>query len=135
MYFLPFGMIFSEEQVYTLGSTGIKEAFGEKTLVYPVWGFAGLLTLIVLLSLITIFLFRTRMRQIRLCIFNTCLLVGFYAFFVFFFFFVVRERYPEAVLNLKFALALPFVSIVLNCLAIRNIGADEALIRSLNRLR
>jgi hypothetical protein len=135
MFFFPFGIVLSNGQVYTLGVTGMKEAFGEKLPICPVWGFAVLLTLIVSLSLVMIFSFKRRMRQIRLCVFNSCLLAGFYAFFFFFFFFVVKEKYVEAVLNIKFALSLPFVSIVFNCLAIRSIGADEALIRSLNRLR
>ena len=35
----------------------------------------------------------------------------------------------------KIALTFPFISLILNYLAIRNIGADEALVRSLDRLR
>ena len=38
-------------------------------------------------------------------------------------------------MSFKFALSFPLVSLILNYLAIRNIGADEALVRSLDRLR
>jgi hypothetical protein len=135
MFFFPFGIVLSNGQIYMLGVMGLKEAFGERTLVCPVWGFTILLILIMSLSIVTIFSFKLRIRQIRLCVFNICLLVGFYIFFLFFFLVVVREQYFEPVLNAKFTLSLPFVSIILHCLAIRSIGADEALIRSLNRLR
>ena len=37
--------------------------------------------------------------------------------------------------NCKIALTFPVISLILDYLAIRNIGADEALVRSLERLR
>jgi hypothetical protein len=37
--------------------------------------------------------------------------------------------------NIRISAAFPLIAIILNYLAIRNIGADEALIRSLERLR
>jgi hypothetical protein len=135
VFFFPLGIIFSDGQAYVWSVTGVREAFGEQASVYSTWGFALLAALIAVLALVTVFLFKTRMRQIRLCVFNGCLMIGFYAFFLFFFFHVVKGQHPEAVLNIKFALALPLVSLVLDYLAIRNIGADETLIRSLNRLR
>ena len=38
-------------------------------------------------------------------------------------------------LSVKFGLAFPLINLILDYLAIRNIGADEALVRSLDRLR
>jgi hypothetical protein len=134
-FFFPLGVILSGGEAYVWEVTGVREAFGERVLVYSTWGVAVLSAFIALLALVTVFLFKTRIRQIRLCVFNGCLMIGFYAFFLFFFFYVVKGQHPEAVLNVKIALALPLISLVLDYLAIRNIGADEALIRSLNRLR
>lgn len=135
MAFFPFALIVSEEQIYSIGILGMKEVFGQQLTVYPVWGFIVLLEIIVVLSIVTLFSFKWRMRQIRLCVFNICLLVGFYAFFFYFLMYVVKVQFTWTTLNIKFILALPFVAIVLNFLAIRSIGADEALMRSLNRLR
>ncbi|MDD2416431.1 MAG: DUF4293 family protein [Parabacteroides sp.] len=36
---------------------------------------------------------------------------------------------------MEFALSFPLVNLILTYLAVRNIGADEALVRSLERLR
>ena len=40
-----------------------------------------------------------------------------------------------ASVSVKIALSFPLVNLILDYLAIRNIGADEALVRSLDRLR
>ena len=41
----------------------------------------------------------------------------------------------DASVSVKIALSFPLVNLILDYLAIRNIGADEALVRSLDRLR
>ena len=40
-----------------------------------------------------------------------------------------------ASVSVKIALSFPLVNLILDYLAIRNIGADEALVRSLDSLR
>ena len=98
------------------------------------WGLFVVGLISSLLALMTIFLYKKRMLQIRLSIFNTVVMVGFYLFFVF----VLYQVYP--VENLQFqrvgvGIIMPVIAIILTILAIRKIGADEALVRSLNRLR
>ena len=85
------------------------------------------------MALGTIFLFRNRILQIRMTIFNSLLLVGYYLAFVAFLF-VFRSRL-DASFHLSWGLCLPFVSLVLNYLAIRAIGKDEVLVRAADRLR
>lgn len=104
------------------------------TLSDSTWGLFVVGVVSTLLTLVTIFLYRKRMLQIRFSIFNTVVMVGFYFFFAF----VLYQVYP--VENLHFqrvglGLIMPVIAIILNILAIRKIGADEALVRSLNRLR
>ena len=67
--------------------------------------------------------------------FNALLMLGFYGFYAFLLFSIKGELGDELSVTGKIALAFPFISIVLDYLAIRNIGADEALVRSLERLR
>jgi len=43
--------------------------------------------------------------------------------------------FKGATASFKIAVAFPLVAIILDYLAIRSIGKDEALIRSLNRIR
>ena len=108
---------------------------GKPELIYPAWAMFILVAVIALLALITIFLYRKRMLQIRLCIFNAFLMIGFYCLFAFYVHVIKQQIGSEISMSIKFALSFPLINIVLDYLAIRNIGADEALIRSLNRLR
>lgn len=102
------------------------------------WPFGVLLGLVLLLTLVSIFLYRHRMRQLRLVIFSTILLVGYvgaYAFIVWFY----LQQLTAAGLDARYELALaalwPVVCVILNCMAIRGIRKDEALVRSLERIR
>lgn len=104
------------------------------TLSDSTWGLFVIGLISSLLALVTVFLYKKRMLQIRLSIFNMVVMAGFYLFF----FFVLYQVYP--VENLQFQRVglggiMPVIAIILNFLAIRKIGADEALVRSLNRLR
>ena len=80
----------------------------------------------------TIFLYKNRMLQIRMSIFNSLLLVGYYiAFFAFYF----ALKNDENLFRIGWALCLPLVSIILNILAIRSIGRDEVMVKAADRLR
>ena len=77
-------------------------------------------------------LYKHRMLQIRMSIFNSLLLVGYYiAFFAFYF----ALKNDENLFRIGWALCLPLVSIILNILAIRSIGRDEVMVKAADRLR
>lgn len=105
------------------------------------WGAIGLAVMdiiIFLLTLMTIMLFRYRMRQLRLAIFSTILLVGTIAYFAVLawkFNMQMQSLVPDASFHLCVAALFPVFSIIFNCLAIHGIRKDEALVRSLDRLR
>lgn len=112
------------------------DTFGDFSLA-PL-AFCILAGIVILLTFISIMLFRFRMRQLRLTIFSTLMLigyVGFYAFLAWKFQLQLAEINAEVQYHLCFAAVLPVVSIILNCLAIHAIRKDEALVRSLDRLR
>ena len=80
------------------------------------------------------------MRQLRLTIMSSILLVGYiltYAFFVY----VYNEKLalfpPEAEISFRLSImgCMPAISLILNILAIHGIRKDEALVRSLDRIR
>lgn len=97
------------------------------------WGLFGILLLGALIALCTIFLYRNRMLQVRMTIFGSLLLVGYYiAFFVFMF---VLKDDLDASFQLGWALCLPLVSIILNYLAFRGIYRDELMVKAADRLR
>ena len=134
LLFLPLAVLQSGDQLFTFDATGVSTMAAQPELVYPTWGLFALAVVISLLALLTIFLFKKRILQIRLCIFNAILMLGFYGLFAFFCW-NLDSRIDPLSLSLKIALSFPLVSLILDYLAIRNIGADEALVRSLDRLR
>ncbi len=134
LLFLPLSVLQSGDHFFSFDVFGLNTLQGEKELIYPTWGLLVLDAVVLAIALITIFLFKKRMLQIRLTIFNTILLFGFYGLFAYLIY-GFKGEFGELNYALKYAASFPAVSIVLNYLAIRNIGADEALVRSLNRLR
>ena len=80
------------------------------------------------------------MRQLRLTIVSTILLVGYVATYALFAYFY-RENLAliqpnmDVVFNVRITGIFPVISIILNALAIHGIRKDEALVRSLDRLR
>ena len=134
MLFFSLATIQAGGVFYTFDATGVSTVATQPELIYPTWGLFALTTIIALLALITIFLYKKRVLQIRFCVFNAILLVGFYGVFAFFAWTLKGQMGMDQFL-VKFPLVFPLVCLILDYLAIRNIGADEALVRSLERLR
>ena len=91
-----------------------------------------ILLVVAVLAFGTIFLFKKRMLQIRLTIFSTILLIGYYATLVTFIFMLKEE---SMTFSPSWTVCLPLVAIILNWLAIRAIGKDEVLVKAYDRLR
>ena len=98
------------------------------------WGLFGILLLSAIISLCTIFLFRNRMLQVRMTIFGSLLLIGYYIAFVVFVF-ILKEDLNVTSFQLGWALCLPAVCIILNYLAFRSIYRDELMVKAADRLR
>ncbi|WP_294078831.1 DUF4293 domain-containing protein [Proteiniphilum sp. UBA5384] len=98
------------------------------------WGLFAIGVTSSVVALLTIFLYKNRMLQIRLSIFNVVLMVGFYLYFGF----IVYKLYSVESLQFQkigVGIIMPVIALILTILAIRRIGADEVLVRSFNRLR
>ena len=101
--------------------------------IYSTWPLLVILIILFALTFITIFLYKRRMIQIRLCIINTVLLVGMQGL-LYYYVLAVSKLLP-AHPNYSIIFIFPLVSAILSFLALRAIAKDEALIRSLERLR
>ena len=99
---------------------------------YTPWALFALLFIVAIIAFVTIFLFKKRMLQIRLTIFGSILLFGYYVTLLIFATTVLSE---DVSYTPSWVVCLPFAAIVLNWLAIRSIGADEALVKAYDRLR
>lgn len=131
--FLPLAAMQTADAVYSFDVTGLNTVAAQPELVYPTWALLALNAVVIMLALVTIFLYKNRILQIRLSVFNTILMICFYGLFAFFVWTIQGEM--SANFSVKMALSFPLISLVLNYLAIRSIGADEVLVRSLDRLR
>ena len=126
----PVGSIVaSTNEISEFGNLCITLADGTKD--YAPWALFAILLVVAALSFGTIFLFKKRMLQIRLTIFSSVMLIGYYLALVAYIFMLAEETTFSA----SWTICLPFAGIILNWLAIRGIGADEALVKAYDRLR
>ena len=133
----------SDYSVSALTNLCLTMADGTKD--YAPWALFVILLVVAVLAFGTIFLFKKRMLQIRLTIFSTILLIGYYATLVTFIFMLKEEsmtfspshgrREASYHVFLLWTVCLPLVAIILNWLAIRAIGKDEVLVKAYDRLR
>ena len=132
-YFIPFGSL--EMQTETgitdipMGLYGID--YGEEH--YSTLPLLILLSIVVLILLTTIFMYRHRVLQIRICIFNLIMTLG-CSGLAFFFLYQASEKFNTNY-STSILVVLPIVSAIFIALAIRGIAKDEALIRSIDRIR
>ena len=126
----PVGSIIANTQeISEFGNLCITLPDGTKD--YAPWALFVILLVVAVLSFGTIFLFKKRMLQIRLTIFSSVVLVGYYLALVAYIFMLAENTSFTP----SWTICLPFVGIILNWLAIRGIGADEALVKAYDRLR
>lgn len=132
--FLPLASVQAGDAFYLFDASGMSTTTTPTELVYPTWALMALSAIISLLALVTIFLYKKRILQIRLCVFNAILIIGFYALFAFFLWKVAGAAEPFH-FTMQIALVFPLIGLIFDYLAIRAIGADEVLVRSLDRIR
>lgn len=98
------------------------------------WGLFGILLLSAIIACCTIFLFRNRMLQVRMTVFGSILLVGYYITFGVFAY-LLKDDLSAVSFRPGWALCLPLVCIILNYLSFRAIYRDEVMVRAADRLR
>jgi len=92
-----------------------------------------LMSLTMIFCLITIFIYKNRIVQIRLCGINIFLIIGQIGMFLYYFFNAAKQIDAEKQFNIS--IVLPIVAIIFLYLAIRGIARDEALVKAADRIR
>ena len=126
----PLGSLITPESTIN-EMTNLSITAADGTVSYDPWALFAIQMISAVIALGTIFLYKKRMLQIRLCLFNMILLVGYYITLVAFVYMLKESN----TFTPSWSVCLPFINIVLSWLALRAIGKDEALVRSLNSLR
>jgi hypothetical protein len=85
------------------------------------------------ISLIIIFSYKNRVKQIRLSVLNFLFMIGYYIALIIYIWMAYSSLSTEW--HLRIATIFPIISMILNYLAIGAIGKDEKLVKSLDRIR
>ena len=133
MFFSPiFQLVYGSGEILDFNLTGFYLTEAEITSCiskqYSILVF-GLL--ICALNLIAIFMYKRRVLQLRLCIYNIILLVGFIGILLYT---VYGVQDVDSVL-FRLPSVFPVVAIILHYLAFRGIRRDELMVQALSRLR
>lgn len=140
MYFLPLALIPGSSEEFYLNAGGIGSAENAENLPLIHINFLplfGMMLLEIIFTLIIIFQYKKRNRQMMLGKANLLILTALIA--AVFFYADYAKTFAglpkETIVNYQFACLLPVLSIILNYLAIRAIKKDEDLVRAADRLR
>ncbi len=131
--FSPLAYFVAGAEEYKLYAFALEGAQASYSTIYM--GIVVALSAVV--PLVTIFLFKNRLLQIRLCAVELVLLIGCAAFMAIYYYLGGR-MFADLEFNtqgFQIAIIFPVVSLILDYLAMRAIFHDEALVRSLDRIR
>jgi hypothetical protein len=132
MFFAPVAELIYETDILAFNLTGFYQVeAGVTTPVGSQYSILAFGILICALNLVAIFMYRRRVLQLRLCIYNILLLAGLIGV-VLFVLYNVRD-----VRSVSFCLpaVFPVISMILHYLAFRGIRKDELMVQALSRLR
>lgn len=128
LFLIPFAELAKDGMIYLFDYRGISL---DGAIKYNGLSIAILIAVLVILHAVAIFNFKKRVQQIRMLVLAILLLLGLFGLFFFFIHFAIGD----AQVSYKVSAFFPLIVIILDYLAIRAIGKDEALIRSIDRIR
>ena len=131
----PISQIILSEKLYlTLWHHEISAASDELFASVSTWPITFLLSVIVVIEIVTIFLYKRRLVQIRLCVFNLLLMFGLVGLIYYFTKYTITSTEGMKSVFL-WPIVCPMIAIILNYLALKAIQKDENLVRSYDRIR
>lgn len=136
LYFFPIATFIGGNEEFQIALWGIRSTADDTQVVGTIH--MGILWLLAtLLPLVNVFLYKRRWLQLRLCVVEIVLLLGM-QIYIGFYIFSSRSVISDFEVNsMKYSLVdvIPIIGIILTILAFRGIVRDQALIKSLNRIR
>ncbi|MCG8701142.1 MAG: DUF4293 domain-containing protein [Bacteroidales bacterium] len=134
LFVFPFSeMLTTNKEVLVFKHSGIINVTTEEVL-FSTLPLSILIAIILVLGIVSIFLFKKRILQMRICIYNIVITVGLIGMFVFYHF-SLRPHLDISTFSYKIGPALPVVMIFFLIQAFRSIRKDEILVKSYDRLR
>jgi hypothetical protein len=131
MFFFPLAGIDSKEALYTFDLTGFSGTIlGETQAVDRQYSLMIYAVLVCTLNAVTIFLYKQRVLQMRLCIYNIILIIGLLSVALY-----VIWICPKESVQFNLPVVFPLVAGILHYLAFRGIRKDDVMVQALSRLR
>ena len=130
---MPLGELSGNGNIYSYTVQGIENSLNGKML-FNGWPLMVCLGMIILINVTAIFGFKNRVGQMRMITYNIILMIGFFGVCLFFAL-NTKARLEGGIVKYEIAFIFPLISAILSYLAIRAIGKDEALVRSIDRIR
>lgn len=118
-------------QFYTYGLMSVGES---PEMLYNTFPVIILAVVTTLLTVFTIFLYKNRTLQMRICVYNILLTLGLIAA-IFTYYYLIRSKFEVSTHAFSYSILLPFVNVILLFQAFRGIRRDDLLLKSYNRLR
>lgn len=144
MIFLPLANFIGDTELFRLMAFGVESttvpaAIDAQTQGYVVSTlYMGILiALCAAVPFVNIFLFKRRWLQVRLCIVEIVLLVGAQIYVGYYLYRSAQSVAAMEIHSISYSIVdvFPIVSIILSYLALRGIMRDQALLKSLDRIR
>ncbi len=127
-------LLVGENLIFIFRYRGIYElADNAEILIIQSLPLAILFGIILIINMLSIFLFKNRMLQMRLSIFNIMLMIGSIGLAYYYIYIAFNEL--NATVHFSFAAIFPLISAILTYMAFRGIKKDEKLVKSLDRIR
>lgn len=133
MFKMTFAEFITASEMYIFKFNQIKLLAEPETVYLSTLPISILLVLIISILVVTVVLFRKRMLQIRLCVVNIVLSLGLTGMIYYYIHFISKQLEAESIL--KIGIIFPVIVAILLFLSIRGIAKDEALVRSVDRIR
>lgn len=131
--FTPLAYFVAGSEEYLLHAFALKNATSSHPTIYM----GIIIALSAIVPFITIFLYKNRLLQIRLCAVELVLLVGSVVFMAIYYY--LGQRFFSDIAfhaqGFRIAIIFPLLSLILDYLALRAIFRDEMLVKSLDRIR
>ncbi len=135
MFLMPIGEVAVDNHVYIYDYHGFSEETSNGLhLLQKSYSTISFIFIIVIINIVAIFLFKNRKLQMRLALYNLILMISMTGLSVYMLYHTFGE-YKQAVISFDTAIILPLIAAVLNYLAFVRIRRDEALVRSIDRIR
>ena len=133
-YFAPFGhLVGTDLKEIPVSISSSNFTANDKVIEYSLLPMVIMFSIINLTTLVTIFMFKKRMLQIRFTIFNVIMQIG--SFGMLFYYLTDISKKIGLDYTTGIMIIFPLIASILSFLAMRAIAKDEALVRSVSRLR